>query len=209
VRARYYTAGYDVNDVSVGARIGACCRLETRLLHYGGSAHPACPEGITVHETDVSAQYTSPREDARLPRANEHARRPEDSQTAAREGAETADGVTGRLRRPERLTSGAEFQALFQHGKRVERPSMIVLWRPTDGSRRAGFAVGRQIRGAVLRNRTRRRLREAYRGARDVAPTDVELVVIGRPGALTVSLSGLIEEMRGALRAMAATQGAQ
>lgn len=86
---------------------------------------------------------------------------------------------------------------------------MIVLWRATDHTRRAGFAVGRQIRGAVLRNRTRRRLREAYRGARDVAPPDVDLVVIGRPGALTASLSVLIEEMRGALRAIGAGRGAQ
>jgi ribonuclease P protein component len=86
---------------------------------------------------------------------------------------------------------------------------MIVLWRPSDRTRRAGFAVGRQIRGAVSRNRARRRLREAYRAARDVAPPDVDLVVIARPAALTVSLSGLIEEMRAALRVVAAARGAQ
>jgi ribonuclease P protein component len=86
---------------------------------------------------------------------------------------------------------------------------MIVLWRPSDRTRRAGFAVGRQIRGAVSRNRARRRLREAYRAARDVAPADVDLVVIARPAALTVRLSGLIEEMRAALRVVAAARGAQ
>ena len=98
---------------------------------------------------------------------------------------------------------GAEFQALFQQGKRLERPSMIVLWRMSEGPRRVGFAVGRQVRGSVRRNRARRRLREAYRAARDVAPTNVDLVVIGRAAALVAGLGTLIDDMRGAFRAMA------
>jgi ribonuclease P protein component len=79
---------------------------------------------------------------------------------------------------------------------------MIVLWRARDGARRAGFAVGRQVQGAVRRNRVRRRLREAYRAARDVAPAGVDLVVIGRAPALTVGLAALVEDMRDAFQAM-------
>ena len=79
---------------------------------------------------------------------------------------------------------------------------MIVLWRTTDGPRRAGFTVGRQVSGAVARNRARRRLREAYRAARDVAPAKVDLVVIGRQAALTADLRTLIDDMRAAFRAM-------
>ena len=80
---------------------------------------------------------------------------------------------------------------------------MIVLWRVREGTRRAGFAVGRQIQGAVRRNRARRRLREAYRAARDVAPAGVDVVVIGRGSALTASLTALIDDMREAFRTMA------
>jgi ribonuclease P protein component len=171
------------------------------LLHYVGSAHP---KEIIVHEADVSAESTPPEENARLPRADEDEGRPQGVEAAACEGAETAHGLTGRLRRPERLTRGAEFQALFQQGKRLERPSMIVLWRASDGSRRVGFAVGRQIRGAVRRNRARRRLREAYRAARDTAPPNVDLVVIGRSASLEASTSTLVDDMRAAFRAMTA-----
>jgi ribonuclease P protein component len=85
---------------------------------------------------------------------------------------------------------------------------MIVLWRASDGPRRAGFAVGRQIRGAVRRNRVRRRLREAYRGAREVAPAGVDVVVIGRASAATLALAGLIQEMRGAFEAVATQRAA-
>jgi ribonuclease P protein component len=81
---------------------------------------------------------------------------------------------------------------------------MIVLWRASDGPRRVGFAVGRQIRGAVRRNRARRRLREAYRAARDVAPPNVDLVVIGRSASLEASTSTLVDDMRGVFRAMTA-----
>jgi ribonuclease P protein component len=174
------------------------------LLHYVGSAHP---KETIVHEADVSAESTSPEEDARFPRAYEDTGRAEGAEAAAREGAETPDGVSGRLRRPERLTKGAEFQALFQQGKRLERPTMIVLWRPSGGSRRVGFAVGRQIRGAVRRNRARRRLREAYRAARDAAPANLDLIVIGRAAVLAADANTLTGDMRAAFRAMTSGSG--
>jgi ribonuclease P protein component len=86
---------------------------------------------------------------------------------------------------------------------------MIVLWRVSDGPRRAGFTVGRQIRGAVRRNRARRRLREAYRAARELAPTGVDLVIIGRAAASTLPFGALIDEMREAFRAVTASSGAR
>lgn len=99
------------------------------------------------------------------------------------------------------MSGGADFQAIFQQGKRVDRPSLIVLWREA-ATRRVGFAVSRQIRGAVKRNRAKRRLREAYRSARDAAPARVTLVIIGRPAALSVAFGSLVTELRDALGAI-------
>src|SRR5436853_3195436 len=155
--------------------------------------------GNTVHEADVSAECAPTEEDSRLPRADENQRRTEGAQASAREGAETANRLTGRFPRRERLTTSAEFQALFQRGKRIDRPSMIVLWRATAEPRRAGFAVSRQVRGAVQRNRARRRLREAYRAMRDAAPTHTALVIIGRPAALRQPFTALVDELHDAL----------
>lgn len=156
-------------------------------------------KGERVHEADVSAKCAPPEEDARLPRADEDQGRAEGTQAAAREGAETAERVTGRFPRSERLTNGAEFQALFQQGKRIDRSSLVVLWRPAEHTRRAGFAVSRQLRSAVQRNRARRRMREAYRAARAAAPAAVDLVIIGKRRALTDRLETLTEELTGAL----------
>jgi ribonuclease P protein component len=158
--------------------------------------------GKTAHEADVSTKRAATEEDSWLPRADEDPRRAEGSQASAREGAETADRLTGRFPRRERLTSSADFQALFQRGKRINRPSMIVLWQATDEPRRAGFAVSRQVRGAAQRNRARRRLREAYRAIRTAAPSHTALVIIGRPGALRQPFTVLADELQGALSAI-------
>jgi ribonuclease P protein component len=83
---------------------------------------------------------------------------------------------------------------------------MVVLWRGSEKSRRAGFTVARQIRGSVSRNRARRRLREAYRRARQEAPEKVDLIVIGRPKTLALTMNALIEDMCAAFRSMAYTQ---
>jgi len=97
------------------------------------------------------------------------------------------------------VTTSAEFQALFQKGKRIERPSFVVLWRESPGPRRVGFAVSRQIDGAVGRNRVRRRLREAYRIARDVAPPGVALIVVGKARARAMPFDALTAQLRDAL----------
>lgn len=160
------------------------------------------PEGICVHEADISAQPAPPEEDTRLPSSHEEQGRTYSAQAPAGQGAQTADRLTGRFPRSERLTSGAEIQALFQQGKRIERPSLIVLWRETESPCRAGFAVTRQVRGSVRRNRARRRLREAFRAARAAAPAQAAVVVLGKRGALDTPLPELTEQLRGALAAI-------
>ena len=156
-------------------------------------------KGNLPDEAHVSTEHSPPQEDAWLPRAHGDQGRTTDAQTAAGEGAQTADRLTGLLPRHERLTSRAEFQALFQHGKRIDRPSLIVLWRASDGRRRAGFTVSRTVRGAVRRNRVKRRLREAYRVSQDAAPSSVDLVVVGRPVVLRAEFATLLQDMRAAL----------
>ena len=99
------------------------------------------------------------------------------------------------LPRGERLRRAADFQAVFQKGSRLERPGFVALWRPAE-ERRVGFAVTRQLRGAVVRNRARRRLREAYRQVRGAMVADVELVLVARASASTRTFSDLVEDMR-------------
>jgi ribonuclease P protein component len=107
------------------------------------------------------------------------------------------------------LTTGAVFQALFQRGKRIDRPALIVLWRETPEPTRAGFAVSRQLKTAVQRNRARRRLREAYRASRDAAPLHTALVIVGRPAVLGEPFAALASQLRGALAAIPGPRAAR
>jgi len=68
--------------------------------------------------------------------------------------------------------------------------------------RRVGFAVSRQLKRAVDRNRIRRRLREAYRGARGTAPPAAAMVIVGKKRVLEVKFATLVDELRAAFAAM-------
>lgn len=59
-----------------------------------------------------------------------------------------------------------------------------------------GFAVSRQVRGAVSRNRVRRRIREAYRHVRAQLAGDLAVVIVARPNAATRPFPDLLEDMR-------------
>ena len=69
---------------------------------------------------------------------------------------------------------------------------------PAAGSPGAAFVVGRKVGGAVVRNRVRRVLREAWRRVlpRFVAPTDAVVRALpGIVGAGTEELAEEVEEM--------------
>lgn len=67
------------------------------------------------------------------------------------------------MRRTERL-AGRGFEAVFSEGRSWANDVMALRALPNGlGSNRYGFAVGRRLGGAVVRNRVRRRLREVVR----------------------------------------------
>jgi len=99
------------------------------------------------------------------------------------------------LPRETRLRGAGEFQAVFERGKRVERPAFVALWIPTPGKQKVGFTVGRQVRGAVKRNRARRRLRAAFRQERAALPPDISVVFVGRPLVQDVSFDVLVQSL--------------
>ena len=159
-------------------------------------------KGDNGHEAHIPAEHAPAEEDARVPRAHEDAGRAEGGQASTRKGAQTPDRLAGRLPRSERLTTSAEFQALFHRGKRIDRPSFLVLWLEVEHARRVGFAVSRQLARAVDRNRVRRRLREAYRRARAAAPATAAMVVVGKRRAMEMEFTALVAELRGVFAMM-------
>jgi ribonuclease P protein component len=65
---------------------------------------------------------------------------------------------------------------------------------------RLGFTVTRRVGNAVVRNRVRRRLREAARLLfRDRQLSGVDLVLVGREATLTRPFAALTDDLRRAL----------
>jgi ribonuclease P protein component len=72
---------------------------------------------------------------------------------------------------------------------------------PAAGRRAAAFAAGRRLGRSVMRNRARRRLREAYRHVKGSLPaTGVRLCILARAGAVDVAFRELRAQMGEALR---------
>jgi len=75
-----------------------------------------------------------------------------------------------------------------------------------EAEARFGFTVTKKIGNAVVRNRIRRRLKEAVRLAgAEVADPGRDFVLLGRRPALDMTFSDLVADVVGAVRAAAST----
>ena len=96
--------------------------------------------------------------------------------------------------RAQRLRQRREFAAVYRRG-RTYRSDLVVLraLRTGEPLSRAGFTAGRALGGAVVRNRVKRRLREAVR-ALSLAP-GWDLVLNARRGAAEAEYRRLYESV--------------
>lgn len=106
------------------------------------------------------------------------------------------------LPRLERLKKRREFLRAASRGKRAARPGLVLqaLAIP-EPSLRLGFTVTKKIGNAVIRNRARRRLKEAARlTLPGMGLSGWDLVLIGRDATAERPFTMLIEDLRAALR---------
>ncbi len=105
------------------------------------------------------------------------------------------------------LTRRSEFRAAAR-GKRVTRAGFILqATRPSPylpRPARFGYTVTKKTGTAVVRNRIRRRLREAVRLSGKSAESSTDYVLIGRRAALTLPFERLVTDLRSGLEEISA-----
>ncbi len=119
------------------------------------------------------------------------------------------DGVPGPVGETVgRLTRRAEYQRVSR-GRRLSVPTFTLQSRRREETEkeavpcaRVGLTVTKAVGGAVVRNRIRRRLKEALRAARPLeAEGDHDYVLMARRDALGRRFAALVDDVRTAFRA--------
>ena len=104
----------------------------------------------------------------------------------------------GRFPRGVRLLRHADFERVYKKGRRHFAAHMTVFYLSSherDGGIRIGFTVGKVLGGAVLRNRIKRRLREAVR-LHGMIPAAMDVVINPKKSLLTAEFEDVQREVR-------------
>jgi ribonuclease P protein component len=101
-----------------------------------------------------------------------------------------------------RLKRGFDFARLKNQGRRLVCGSVILNWLVAleGASRRVGIVTSRHVGGAVVRNRARRLLREAWRRHQHSLPPSCDLVLVARHSIARKKLAEVEQDFLNGLR---------
>ena len=106
-----------------------------------------------------------------------------------------------RFQRRHHLRKRALFRKVYEEGRFVTNRLLAFhfLANP-EGRRRVGFAAGKKLGGAVLRNRCKRRLRECYRLCQDRLPEGVDCIIVARKAMIDADWQPLLAAFQDLIR---------
>jgi ribonuclease P protein component len=100
-----------------------------------------------------------------------------------------------RFGKVDRLRSPSDFRRVFERRRSVTNGRLTLCGCENDlGRTRLGLSVSRKVGGAVVRNRWKRMLREAFRLTRSRFPTSIDLVIVAKDNT-PPELAWLLDEL--------------
>lgn len=83
------------------------------------------------------------------------------------------------------LRQNREFQTVYRSGRSLANRYLVLYVFPTkELSGKVGFAAGKKLGNAVVRNRVKRLLRESYRLHQELVKPGLALLLVGRKAAV-------------------------
>ena len=106
------------------------------------------------------------------------------------------------MKREQRLRTPAEFRRVRDQAPRGWPSRFLVLYvAPNEvGHARVGITVSSRVGNAVVRNRVRRRLREALRARLDRLASGHDIVLVARPASADATWAELSSALEVALQ---------
>lgn len=89
------------------------------------------------------------------------------------------------MQRRNRLSRSRDFDAVYRQGRSVSTRLLVLHWFKRDdvaGDPRLGLAVTKGVGNAVVRNKLKRQLREAWRARLESVPAENDYVLAAKPG---------------------------
>lgn len=90
------------------------------------------------------------------------------------------------MQRRHRLSRSRDFDDVYRRGTSASTRYLVLHWFPREedreGDPRLGLAVPRSVGSAVVRNRMKRLLREAWNQLLPTVPVGHDYVLVARPG---------------------------
>jgi len=101
-----------------------------------------------------------------------------------------------------RIKQGRDFSRVRQEGQRLVHGCLIANWRPLpgDSNPRLGVVTSGKIGNAVIRNRARRLLREAFRRHQHDFTQPLDLVLVARASIVGKDFAAVEKDFLTALR---------
>lgn len=85
-----------------------------------------------------------------------------------------------------------DFQKIYRYGRSLANRNLVVYFcKAFHPTQRVAFAAGKKLGNAVMRNRVKRLLREAYRLHRHEIDENYCLLLVGRAAAVKASSSAM------------------
>ncbi len=105
------------------------------------------------------------------------------------------------LPKSERILKRREYLHIQSRGRKLSSPSFLVFGlvaSPSDdaGPPRIGITVSRRVGGAVVRNRVKRLVREAFRHDKQQFPRGLTMVVVAKAAAAALQLAQVVQELK-------------